>query len=64
MAHIDIYKIFNQMFPNYSGLKVATWYPNGRNSIRVKHTNKREFIFTFNGPSDWKFETIESFWKK
>lgn len=64
MAHSDILKIFERMFPNYAGVKINVWFPNGRNSIRVRHHNKREYVFTFNGPSDWKLETIESFLKK
>ena len=64
MAHADILKIFERMFRSYAGTKIAVWFPNGRNSIRIRHNNKREYIFTYFGPSDWKFETVESFLKK
>lgn len=37
------------------------WFPNGRNSIRIRQKNGQEFIFTYHSQKDWKFETITSF---
>lgn len=64
MTHTDVYKWFELYFPNYAGGNVSAWFPNGKNSIRVRQTNGQEFIFTYYGPKDWKFETIESFLRK
>ena len=61
MSHYDIYKLFELHMPSYAGEKVEIWFPNGRNSIRVRHWNREEFIFTFNNPKDWRFETIDSY---
>lgn len=63
MSHNEVYKLFEKCLPNYAGNKIETWFPNGKNSIRVRLTNKQEFIFSYNGQQDWKFETIKSFIK-
>lgn len=63
MAHGDVYKWFELYFPQYAGENIEIWFPNDRNSIRVRQTNKQEFIFTYNGKDDWRFETIKSFIK-
>lgn len=64
MSHKDVYAKFELYFPEYAGDKTEIWFPNGKNSIRVRQTNKQEFIFTFHGEVDWKFETIKSFFRK
>lgn len=61
MSHGDVYKWFELYFPDYAGDKVDTWFPNGKNGIRIRQKNHQEFIFTFNGKDDWKFETLNSF---
>ena len=61
MSHAEVYKAFRQYFPTYVGENIAAWFPNGRNSIRVREANGDEFIFSFNNGKDWKFETIGSF---
>lgn len=60
MMHQDIYKQFELCFPDY-GKNIEMWFPNGRNSVRIRQVNKQEFIFTYNGQDDWKFETVKSF---
>ena len=64
MAHGDVYKWFELYFTNNAGGNVEIWFPNGKNSIRVRQTNKQEFIFTYNGKDDWRFETAKSFIKE
>lgn len=61
MTHSDVYKWFELYFPNYAGDKAIVWFQNGKNSIRVRQKNLQEFIFTFNGEKNWKFETADSF---
>ncbi len=63
MAPGDVFKLFELYFPQYSGKSFAAWFPNGRNSIRVRQTDGREFVFTYGGKDDWKFETVKSFLK-
>ena len=61
MSHSDVYKLFELHMPSYAGDRVEIWFPNGRNSIRVRMRSREEFIFTFNNPKDWRFETIDSY---
>ncbi len=61
MNHNDIYKWFELYFKLYAGNNVAAWFQNGKNSIRIRQTNGQEFIFTYNSPKDWRFETIQSY---
>ena len=63
MSHKEVYKWFELYFPHYAGDKVDAWFPNGKCSIRIRQKNKQNFIFTFNGERDWKFETLDSFLK-
>lgn len=63
MLHKQIYNWFELYFPDYAGKRVLTWFPNGKDSIRVRQTNGQEFIFTYHGIEDWKLETVESFIK-
>lgn len=63
MSHKDVYKLFEIYFPCYGGDKVEVWFPNGKNSIRIRQLNKAEFIFTYHDMNNWKFETINSFLK-
>jgi len=65
MSHNEVYKWFELYFPLYAGdNKVAAWFANGKNSIRVRQTNGQEFIFTYDGKYDWRFETVNSFLKR
>ena len=61
MTHDRIYKIFESLLPSYRVL-VSQWFQNGKNSIRVR-IEGNDYIFTYNNPKDWKFETVESFLK-
>ena len=60
MVHKEVYKWFELYFPEYARY-VETWFPNGKNSVRVRQTNGQEFIFTYDAKDDWKFETRKSF---
>lgn len=61
MVHSDVYKWFGLYFPDYAGDKVDRWFPNGKNSIRIRQKDHQEFIFTFQDKNHWKFETLENF---
>ena len=59
MNHSIVYKLFALYFPDYAGDNVASWYPNGNSSIRIKQK-----IFTLIDKCNWTFETIGSFIKR
>lgn len=61
MVHTDVYKWFALYFPDYAEDKVDKWFPNGKNSIRIRQINGQEFIFSYNNQKDWRLETINSF---
>ena len=61
MVHEEVFKWFELYFPDYAKERVECWFPNGKNSIRLRQTNKQEFIFTYNGKNNWRFETLKSF---
>ena len=61
MVHQEVFKWFTLYFPDYAKERIECWFPNGKNSIRLRQTNKQEFIFTYNGKNNWRFETIKSF---
>lgn len=61
MVHEEVYKWFELYFPLYAGGNVEVWFPNGKNSVRIRQKNGQEFIFSYNGKDDWKFETRKSF---
>lgn len=60
MTHEMVYDQFKLMFPQYIK-NVIDWFPNGKNSVRVRHYNRQDFIFTFNRSDDWCFETAGHF---
>lgn len=63
MIHKDVKSKFEKLFPLFAG-GVTEWFPNGKNSIRVRiGVLHQDFVFTFNDGDDWKFETIDSFLK-
>ncbi len=42
MTHNEVYKRFELYFPQYAGAdKVDVWFPNGKNSIRIRQKNKQ-----------------------
>lgn len=62
MVHAEIYKKLKDMFPECYK-KCTEYFPNGKNSIRVRNAKKEDMIFTFNGKSNWKLESVDSFLK-
>ena len=60
MVHNDILKIYKSYFPEESS-NIEAWFPNGKNSIRVRMKNRTEFVCTLNGKNNWRYDTIDSF---
>ena len=60
MIHSQVYGYFKECLP-IQAKKVTEYFPNGRNSIRVRQTDGQEFIFSTTAPKAWKFETIDQF---
>lgn len=63
MLHTDVYEKFKEMFPDHSSY-VDEWFPNGKNSVRVRIKSGSDFIFTYNNVFDWCYETTDSFINK
>lgn len=63
MIHKDVFKQFEMLFPKYAK-KTELWFPAGKNTIRVRLTDKREFVFRYDGMNNMQFETIHSFVEK
>lgn len=59
MIHTQVYGFFQTCLPDQAK-EVKEYFPNGKNSIRIRKTNGQEFIFSLREPKAWKFETIES----
>ncbi len=62
MLDREILKIFNSYFPQHGGENIDTWFLNGKNSIRIRNKNGKEFIFTFNNDNDWGFTSINNYY--
>lgn len=62
MSHVIIFKQFTKHFPVWAD-QVKEWFPNGKNSIRVRLTVNTCYIFTWNGIEDWCLETVDSYIK-
>lgn len=60
MIHTQVYEFFKKCLPEQAS-KVIEYFPNGRDSIRVRKENKQEFIFSLTSPKEWKYETIDQF---
>lgn len=64
MNHKQVFKHFTNLFPLIAGSSVLTWFPNGKNSIRVRYVNGEDHVFTYNDSLDWSYETVDCFLKK
>ena len=62
MSQKEAFNKFKLYFPKFADAS-EMWFPNGKNSVRVRLNNRKEIVFTFNSELDWRFETVESFMK-
>ena len=60
MVHSQVYEYFKQCLPEQEKM-VTAYFPNGKNSIRVRQTNGNDFIFSVESPKAWRFETVDRF---
>ena len=63
MTHKNVLEQFRIMFPCFDG-QIIEWFPNGKNSIRVRNKMKQDFIFTYNKDRDWSLKTLDNFLKE
>lgn len=59
MTHKKVYDWFKFYFPQFAD-QSKEYFPCGKNCIRVRLQNERDYVFTYNGNKNWKFETVES----
>ena len=59
MTHDLVYGLFEETFPLYAQ-KTTEWFPNGRNSIRVRLDDKSEYVFTYKDVKA-QLETLDEF---
>ena len=60
MSQEEVYNWFTLYFPQFAK-HVTEWFPNGRNSVRIRQASGQDFVFTYRSKTDWRFETVESF---
>ena len=60
MIHKDVYKKFEEYFPSYAS-KSDVWFPAGKNRIRIRMKNKKEYVFQYDGENNMEFKTINRF---
>lgn len=62
MAHDDIYKRFTEAVGPRVSADVEEWFPNGKNSIRVRvYGNDSVFTVSEEFPGRWKIESLDSY---
>ncbi len=60
MVASKVFECFKDRLPVYAE-QTTDYFPNGKNSIRIRQANGQEFIFSINGPKMWKLETMDQF---
>lgn len=62
MLHKDVMQKFEEI-SNVDERSINTWFPNGKNSVRIRFKNNTEIVFTYASPKVWRIETIDHFIK-
>ena len=60
MTRKDVFEAFKDI-AHISDERIDTWFPNGRNSVRVRLKTKQELIFTYHTKNYWRLETKGAF---
>ena len=60
MTHDKIYEKFKLKLMLIDS-EIDCWYPNGKNSIRIRSYMYGEMIFTYQSKDVWKIESVESY---
>ena len=60
MAHSEIWKKFKERFDPDANV-VECWFPNGKNSVRIRLKEGGDIIFTYKSKKVWKVETVDSY---
>jgi len=60
MTHNEVWEAFKKHFSEASE-KVTHWFPNGKNSIRVRIYAYGDLVFTYKNKKIWKIETVDSY---
>lgn len=60
MTHAEVLEKF-KLISHTTDEQIVCWWPNGRNSIRVKLTSTLILVFTFFTDKRWSLETFD-FW--
>ena len=60
MTHEEIFDLFKYQFSLLDS-KIEDWFPNGANSIRVRCFDRCDVVYTYQSPTNWRLETVESF---
>lgn len=63
MLHTKVYGYFKDYLPAQAE-KADVYFPNGKNSIRIRNKDGSEFIFTCLSPKDWCYETLNIYIKR
>ena len=60
MTHLEIFRNFKNVYP-IDNDAIDCWFPNGKNSIRIRSKVYGDFIFTYQSKKVWKIESVESY---
>lgn len=60
MVHAQVYSFFKKVMP-LEEKEATVYFPNGRNSIRIRKKNGQEFIFSYRSETEWSYETVDLF---
>ena len=61
MNHDQVLAKFKEIYYLGPDDDIDIWFPNGKNSVRIRFTNKREIVFTYYGKDNWVLETAGHF---
>lgn len=63
MSHSRVFDIFKKKF-THLGLQVQEWFPNGKDSVRVRLHDRQELIFTYYGERRYILETKDNYMER